>query len=121
MNPNVICSKWLLFLLLLTHQQGRAKPVPNAQALSKWLEEDLEFPMGSEETELEEDGAEEGLLPWSRSLQEGLPLSESAFQRVFGDLLGSSRRYKGRSKKGLSRSCFGVKLDRIGALSGLGC
>ncbi|XP_053257068.1 C-type natriuretic peptide 1-like [Podarcis raffonei] len=130
MNPKVMYSRWVLLLLLFAHQQGRAKPVTNVQSLSKWLEEDLEQPAGSEETEQDQDetlltGAaleqQDALLPWARRPQEGVPLSESNFQRLFNDLLGSSRRYRGRSKKGLSRGCFGVKLDRIGALSGLGC
>nr|XP_028597288.1 C-type natriuretic peptide 1-like [Podarcis muralis] len=130
MNPKVMYSRWVLLLLLFAHQQGRAKPVTNVQTLSKWLEEDLEQPAGSEETEQDQDetlltgGAleqQDALLPWAGRPQEGVPLSESNFQRLFNDLLGSSRRYRGRSKKGLSRGCFGVKLDRIGALSGLGC
>ncbi|XP_015268036.1 PREDICTED: C-type natriuretic peptide 1-like [Gekko japonicus] len=129
MNPKLICSGWLLLILLLTHDQGRAKPMTNIQALSKLLEEDLEQPLGSEETEQEQDetlltGAMEQQdtpLPWSRNPLEGVPISESALQRLFSDLLGSSRSYRGRSKKGVSRGCFGVKLDRIGALSGLGC
>ncbi|XP_061457915.1 C-type natriuretic peptide 1-like [Rhineura floridana] len=129
MNPKFNSSGWLLLLLFVTHHQGRAKPVTNVQTLSKWLEEDLEKPVGSEETEQDQDetvltGAleqQEALLPWARSPREGGPISESAFQRLFSDLLSSARRYRGRSKKGLPRGCFGVKLDRIGALSGLGC
>ncbi|XP_035400748.1 C-type natriuretic peptide [Cygnus atratus] len=31
------------------------------------------------------------------------------------------RRHKGLQKKGLGKGCFGLKLDRIGAMSGLGC
>uniref|UniRef100_A0A098M233 C-type natriuretic peptide 1l n=1 Tax=Hypsiglena sp. JMG-2014 TaxID=1550645 RepID=A0A098M233_9SAUR len=34
---------------------------------------------------------------------------------------GGSRRLKGVSKKGLGEGCFGLKLDRIGSMSGLGC
>ncbi|XP_075386491.1 C-type natriuretic peptide [Tenrec ecaudatus] len=32
----------------------------------------------------------------------------------------NSRKYKG-NKKGLPNGCFGLKLDRIGSMSGLGC
>ncbi|XP_025926790.1 C-type natriuretic peptide [Apteryx rowi] len=32
-----------------------------------------------------------------------------------------ARRHKGLHKKGLGKGCFGLKLDRIGAMSGLGC
>ncbi|XP_068880715.1 C-type natriuretic peptide [Aphelocoma coerulescens] len=31
------------------------------------------------------------------------------------------RRHKGLHKKGLGKGCFGLKLDRIGTMSGLGC
>lgn len=31
------------------------------------------------------------------------------------------RRFKGLIKKGLAKGCFGLKLDRIGSMSGLGC
>uniref|UniRef100_A0A8C5T0L1 C-type natriuretic peptide n=1 Tax=Laticauda laticaudata TaxID=8630 RepID=A0A8C5T0L1_LATLA len=34
---------------------------------------------------------------------------------------GGSRRLKGPAKKGLAKGCFGLKLDRIGSMSGLGC
>ncbi|XP_003417960.1 C-type natriuretic peptide isoform X2 [Loxodonta africana] len=33
----------------------------------------------------------------------------------------NARKYKGGNKKGLSKGCFGLKLDRIGSRSGLGC
>ncbi|XP_049625300.1 C-type natriuretic peptide [Suncus etruscus] len=33
----------------------------------------------------------------------------------------SGRKLKGNNKKGLSKGCFGLKLDRIGSMSGLGC
>ncbi|KAM8790698.1 C-type natriuretic peptide [Rhynchonycteris naso] len=33
----------------------------------------------------------------------------------------NARKIKGGSKKGTSKGCFGLKLDRIGSTSGLGC
>ncbi|ETE56612.1 hypothetical protein L345_17677, partial [Ophiophagus hannah] len=51
------------------------------------------------------------VFPWARSLQE----------HPVDFLLSSARRLQSRSKKGSSRGCFGVKLDRIGAFSGMGC
>ena len=33
----------------------------------------------------------------------------------------NARKFKGGNKKGLSKGCFGLKLDRIGSMSGLGC
>uniref|UniRef100_A0A673NAU0 Uncharacterized protein n=1 Tax=Sinocyclocheilus rhinocerous TaxID=307959 RepID=A0A673NAU0_9TELE len=41
--------------------------------------------------------------------------------RVFLDLLGRHRKLQGRSRKGVARGCFGMKVDRIGVISGLGC
>lgn len=34
---------------------------------------------------------------------------------------GGARRLKGLAKKGVAKGCFGLKLDRIGTMSGLGC
>ncbi|XP_072834881.2 C-type natriuretic peptide 1 [Pogona vitticeps] len=128
MNPRTVGFGWMVLLLLFTHEQGRAEPLTSVQSWSKWLEEGPEPRQGgSEEMEPEKSflagapDSDDGVAPWLRNAQEGAPLSESALQRLFGDVLGSSRRYKGRAKKGVSRGCFGVKLDRIGAFSGLGC
>ncbi|KAM7160631.1 C-type natriuretic peptide [Macrochelys suwanniensis] len=46
--------------------------------------------------------------------------SRAAWARLLRDHPGT-RRHKGVSKKGLSKGCFGLKLDRIGSMSGLGC
>ncbi|XP_038272254.1 C-type natriuretic peptide [Dermochelys coriacea] len=46
--------------------------------------------------------------------------SRAAWARLLRDYPGT-RRHKGVSKKGLSKGCFGLKLDRIGSMSGLGC
>ncbi|XP_026548429.1 C-type natriuretic peptide 1-like [Notechis scutatus] len=123
MTGQVPCSGWLLLLLQLG--QGRAKPRAEIQSLSTLLEEDLELPMGAE---VMDPGQEESLMtgaldqpdvafPWSRS-QEEHPLD---FQQLLTELLSSTRSHQSRSKKGPSRSCFGVKLDPIGAFSGMGC
>ncbi|XP_067417134.1 C-type natriuretic peptide [Emydura macquarii macquarii] len=45
--------------------------------------------------------------------------SRAAWARLLRDHPGT-RRHKG-AKKGLSKGCFGLKLDRIGSMSGLGC
>uniref|UniRef100_A0A7M4FA97 C-type natriuretic peptide 1 n=1 Tax=Crocodylus porosus TaxID=8502 RepID=A0A7M4FA97_CROPO len=127
----ILCCGCLL-LLLLSQDQARAKPISSLQSLSRLLDEDVEHPLTSEERDHEqEDVIPTGTfdqqapeLQWarkSRDQSEGALLSDAAVQRLFSDLLGSSRTHKGRSKKGLSRGCFGVKLDRIGSLSGLGC
>ncbi|KAJ1145301.1 hypothetical protein NDU88_011590 [Pleurodeles waltl] len=125
------CCGFLL-LLLLGQEQTRAKPLSNLQSLSRLLDEDFEHTLGSEEVDRDREDAvttgalepQDSELQWargSRDQPEGPSMNDQALQRLFSDLVGSSRRYRGRSKKGLYRGCFGVKLDRIGSLSGLGC
>ncbi|XP_067303233.1 C-type natriuretic peptide 2 [Pseudorasbora parva] len=41
--------------------------------------------------------------------------------RVFLDVLSRHRKLQGRGRKGVARGCFGMKVDRIGVISGLGC
>ncbi|XP_055044426.1 C-type natriuretic peptide 2 [Misgurnus anguillicaudatus] len=41
--------------------------------------------------------------------------------RAFLDYLRRQRKMRGRSRKGVARGCFGMKVDRIGVISGLGC
>nr|XP_009481418.1 PREDICTED: C-type natriuretic peptide [Pelecanus crispus] len=132
MNLKLLFCPGFLLLLIVSHNQARARPISSLQTLSKLLDEDLEHPLVSEERDHEQDdmiptgafdqqGAE---FQWTRNTRdqpESISMGDSAVQRFFSDLLSLPRRYRGRSKKGLSRGCFGVKLDRIGSLSGLGC
>uniref|UniRef100_A0A8B9M3R9 C-type natriuretic peptide n=1 Tax=Accipiter nisus TaxID=211598 RepID=A0A8B9M3R9_9AVES len=101
-------------------------------SLSKLLDEDLEHSLVSEERDREQHdmiptGAfeqQDSELQWTRNTRdqpEIMSMSDSAVQTIFSDLLSLPQTYRGRSKKGLSMGCFGVKLDRIGSLSGLGC
>ncbi|CAH2248111.1 C-type natriuretic peptide [Pelobates cultripes] len=46
--------------------------------------------------------------------------SRAAWSRLLNEY-PNTRKFKGINKKGLSKGCFGLKLDRIGAMSGLGC
>ncbi|NWV71683.1 ANFC protein, partial [Malurus elegans] len=120
-----------LLLLIVSQKQAGARSISSLQSLSKLLEEDLEHPLVSEERDEQEDVIPAGVfdqqdteLQWiqnSRDQPESTFMGDSEIQRFFSDLLNLSRRYRGRSKKGRSRGCFGVRLDRIGSLSGLGC
>uniref|UniRef100_A0A8C5X7A6 ANFC protein n=1 Tax=Malurus cyaneus samueli TaxID=2593467 RepID=A0A8C5X7A6_9PASS len=104
---------------------------PISPSLSKLFEEDLEHALVSEERDEQEDvipadvfDQQDTELQWiqnARDQPESTFMGDSEIQRFFSDLLNLSRRYRGRSKKGRSRGCFGVRLDRIGSLSGLGC
>ncbi|NWX54369.1 ANFC protein, partial [Promerops cafer] len=119
-----------LLLLIVSQNQAGARSLSSLQSLSELLDEDLEHPPVSEEWDHKQDDLspagvfdqQDTELQWiqsTRAQPKSIPMG--VIQRFFSDLLSSSRRYQGRSKKGLSRGCFGVRLDRIGSLSGLGC
>lgn len=61
--------------------------------------------------------------PWDSSdaSNSALAAKENVLARLFKDLLRTSKRSWSRYKKGGLRSCFGVRLERIGSFSGLGC
>ncbi|NXP26194.1 ANFC protein, partial [Scytalopus superciliaris] len=122
----------LLLLLIVSQNQAGARSISSLQSLSELLDEELGHPLVSEERDHEQEDLIPGgdfdqpdtELQWpqdSREQPQSMSKGDSAIQRFLSDLLSSSRRYRGRSKKGLSRGCFGVRLDRIGSLSGLGC
>ncbi|NXC26714.1 ANFC protein, partial [Campylorhamphus procurvoides] len=127
----LFCPGFLLLLIVSQNQAG-AKSISSLQSLSELLDEELEHLLVSEERDHEQEDVTPGgdfgqpvpELQWPQKTREqpqGVAMGDSAMQRLLSDLLSLSRRYRGRSKKGLSRGCFGVRLDRIGALSGLGC
>ncbi|XP_027514037.1 C-type natriuretic peptide 1-like [Corapipo altera] len=132
MNLKFLFCPGFLLLLIVSQNQAGARSISSLQSLSKLLDEDLEHPLVSEERGHEQDelipggvfDQEDPEVQWPQDRMEqpqGVSLGEGAIQRFLSDLLSLSRRYRGRSKKGLPRGCFGVRLDRIGALSGLGC
>ncbi|NWU16980.1 ANFC protein, partial [Cephalopterus ornatus] len=127
----LFCPGFLLLLIVSQNQAG-ARSISSLQSLSKLLDEDLEHPLVSEERGHEQDelipggvfDQEDPELQWLQNTGEqpqDVSVGDSAIQRFFSDLLSLSRRYRGRGKKGFPRGCFGVRLDRIGSLSGLGC
>ncbi|NWH31371.1 ANFC protein, partial [Chloropsis hardwickii] len=127
----IFCPGFLLLLIVSENQAG-ARSISSLQSLSKLLDEDLEHPLVSEEWDHEQDDLipagvfdqQDTELQWiqtTRDQPRSISIGDGVIWRFFSDLLSSSRRHQGRSKKGLSRGCFGVRLDRIGSLSGLGC
>ncbi|NXY34146.1 ANFC protein, partial [Pomatorhinus ruficollis] len=127
----LFCPGFLLLLIVSQNQAG-ARSISSLQSLSKLLEEDLEHPLVSEERDHEQDDLipagvfdqQDSALQWipnTREQPESISMGDDVIRRFFSDLLSLSRRYQGRKKKSLSRGCFGVRLDRIGSLSGLGC
>ncbi|NWI86229.1 ANFC protein, partial [Pitta sordida] len=126
----LLFSPGFLLLLIVSENQAGARSISSLQSLPKLLDEELEHPLVSEERDQDEvipaDAFEQPdtELRWPQKVWEqpgSVSLGDSDIQRFLSDLLSSSRRYRGRRKKGLSRGCFGVRLDRIGSLSGLGC
>ncbi|NXC59890.1 ANFC protein, partial [Aleadryas rufinucha] len=127
----LFCPGFLL-LLIVSQNQAEARSISSLQSLSKLLDEDLEHPPVSEEGDHEQDDLipagvfdqQDTELQWIQNTKDqpgSMSMGDDAVRRFLSDLLSLSRRYQGRSKKGLSRGCFGVRLDRIGSLSGLGC
>ncbi|KAK1786997.1 hypothetical protein P4O66_017371 [Electrophorus voltai] len=123
-------SAYCIFSLLLLNVVG-AKPVSNLQSLKELFEEEANMPyFGMRESEMEpkEANAErtapsaDAERPWeSDEIGAALAGKENAIERLLGDILSVSKRSWSRFKKGGLRSCFGVRLERIGSFSGLGC
>ncbi|XP_072304628.1 natriuretic peptide A-like isoform X1 [Eucyclogobius newberryi] len=117
----VVCSLSALLLLL----PASATPALT-QSLKQQLQEEL-LPLQGPEELLGADmlkavyGApEEG--PWEEDpSNSALADKENALSRLLKDLMRTSKRSWSRYKKGNLRSCFGVRLERIGSFSGLGC
>lgn len=99
------------------------------QKLKQLLEEGVNTaPHFSSEVEVEGgDGDTDkslfGLQSWDSAdpSNSALVVKENALARLLKDLMGTSKRSWSRYKKGGLRSCFGVRLERIGSFSGLGC
>nr|XP_032618819.1 C-type natriuretic peptide-like [Chelonoidis abingdonii] len=50
------------------------------------------------------------------------PSLDPAWARFFADFMSGQRKFQGRTRKAPAlQGCFGMKLDRIGTRSGLGC
>ncbi|KAI3357339.1 hypothetical protein L3Q82_015484 [Scortum barcoo] len=123
------------FALLLMLSVVGAKPVSDLQSLKQLLEEEINaapfYSTSEEETEVEgRDGNTDKSVfgaaeqqPWDTSdiRNSALGVKENALARLFKDLMRTSKRSWSRYKKGGLRSCFGVRLERIGSFSGLGC
>ncbi|KAL4646073.1 C-type natriuretic peptide 3-like [Arapaima gigas] len=129
MSPN-ITTYLVSALLVLNLVEG--KPVSSLQSLKQLLEEESHAPYLSSEEKLVEvkelnpedvDFSARAAAPWeSGSRNSALAEKDGGLlARLLGDLLSGSKRSWSRFKKGGLRSCFGVRLDRIGSFSGLGC
>ncbi|XP_053319163.1 C-type natriuretic peptide-like [Spea bombifrons] len=120
-----ICALTVTLLILGV----RARPSPqqrHGKSLADFLSHDVS---SSEELLLLESMEDLGLLSSGpRARDSPLPADSAqiphgrAWLRLFSDFLSNQKKFRGRTKKsGSSRGCFGMKLERIGAMSGLGC
>ncbi|XP_036244539.1 LOW QUALITY PROTEIN: C-type natriuretic peptide [Molothrus ater] len=78
-----------------------------------------EAPEREKEREKERSGGGGGSGPREAREARAEARPRAGWARLLQDPPG--RRHKGLHKKGLGKGCFGLKLDRIGAMSGLGC
>ncbi|KAM3872230.1 natriuretic peptide A-like [Diretmus argenteus] len=131
MNSNL--SLYCLSVFILLHLVG-AKPISDLQSLKQLLEEEESNVApydASDEVEVEvegKDSARSGLgteqnPPWDSDLTNSAlaAAKENALARLLKDIVRTSKRSWSRFKKGGLRSCFGVRMERIGSFSGLGC
>ncbi|XP_068197411.1 natriuretic peptide A-like [Antennarius striatus] len=128
-----LCVCCLSALLLITGVG--TGPVPDLQSVKHLLEEELHavprtpsdlLGVGDGDTDKSVFGAP-GPHTWgpADSSNSALDAKEDIFGRLMQDLVKTSKRSWSRYRKGGLRgglrSCFGVRLDRIGSFSGLGC
>ncbi|XP_008316730.1 natriuretic peptide A-like [Cynoglossus semilaevis] len=118
-------------LLLLLHVVG-ARAASDLQSLKQLLE-DLNtahyYPSEEMEGEARDGNKSEFGAPEKHTWDLGpsdpsnsaLTTEENVLTRLLKDLMRTSKRASSRYKKGGLRSCFGVRLERIGSFSGLGC
>ncbi|XP_062993303.1 C-type natriuretic peptide-like [Elgaria multicarinata webbii] len=59
--------------------------------------------------------------PLRRPPSPSTPSEERAWIHFLNDFVNTQKKFRGRTKKMGQQGCFGIKLDRIGTLSGLGC
>ncbi|XP_071372824.1 C-type natriuretic peptide-like [Centroberyx affinis] len=130
LRPVLLCAT-LLLLAPLENTEARAlHPSPDAvQFMEQFLEryndlltlDDLENLLSSqpEEPSAFTSGVKVAEFPkWADLQAQG----ETPWLRLLkGALANQKRAEPDRSRRGWNRGCFGLKLDRIGSMSGLGC
>ncbi|XP_077458331.1 natriuretic peptide A-like [Stigmatopora argus] len=118
------------FNLLLVFDYGRGKPNSDLQSLKLILDELNDVPLQSSEEmqDLTNDAKKSKHGNLEGDARDSADSNNSAMEAkadvlalLFKDLLRTSKRSWSRYRKGGLRSCFGVRLDRIGSFSGLGC
>ncbi|XP_029363061.1 natriuretic peptide A-like [Echeneis naucrates] len=124
LNASISC----LSLLFLCNVIG-AKWVSDLQSLGQLLEAEVNSaprPPSPEGRDGHRDKSVWGLDSWDSpeandAAEMAVKAGDDVLARLFKDLVRTSKRSWSRYKKGGLRSCFGVRLERIGSFSGLGC
>lgn len=130
--PVLLCAALLLLTPLDITEARALHPSPDAvQFMEQFLEryndlltlDDLENLLNSqaeEQSTLPSEVKAEEFPKWSQEAQAAQP--ETPWLRLLkGALANQKRAEPDRSRRGWNRGCFGLKLDRIGSMSGLGC
>ncbi|KAK1795166.1 hypothetical protein P4O66_010348, partial [Electrophorus voltai] len=132
----MLCSAVLAALLLLlvplvpSHARTLHSPDHAMQVIEQVLEHYNDLLTLDDLQNLTSDPSEEPVQPFNSGLKVAespkwidLPVqSENSWLRLLKGALASQKRaLSDRSRRGWNRGCFGLKLDRIGSMSGLGC
>ncbi|XP_074860165.1 C-type natriuretic peptide [Carettochelys insculpta] len=122
MRLSHVVAGGLLLVLLSARLQARPAAQPQRKPARSAPGHELATSPAASPARGETAGGGGGRGPGSRLLRELRvdAKSRAAWARLLRDHPGT-RRHKGAGKKGLSKGCFGLKLDRIGSMSGLGC
>uniref|UniRef100_A0A1A8GDY9 C-type natriuretic peptide 1 n=1 Tax=Nothobranchius korthausae TaxID=1143690 RepID=A0A1A8GDY9_9TELE len=130
LRPVLLCAALLLLTPFEISEARALHPSPDAaQFLEQFLErykdlltlDDLENLLNSGTTEEQStvSGVEGAENPKWGDVQKQ---PETPWLRLLKGALANQRRAEPeRSRRGWNRGCFGLKLDRIGSMSGLGC
>ncbi|XP_038672508.1 C-type natriuretic peptide 4-like [Scyliorhinus canicula] len=106
-----------LFLTLLTTRMGATPLLRSQRNLADLLGEEFSEDLSS--TDTEDAVAVNAKVRLLRDLRSDTR-SKSTWVRLLNDY-NNPRKIRGKKRKGSSKGCFGRKLDRIGAMSNLGC
>ncbi|CAM5139232.1 unnamed protein product [Natator depressus] len=114
-------SSTLLFLLLLLPQFTSPAPLWLPKILGDFGGEALPHPLSADvPVPPSPHFPQAGIRPLRNSPEP--PSLDPAWARFFADFMNGQRKFRGRTKKAPApQGCFGMKLERIGTLSGLGC
>ncbi|XP_016087664.1 C-type natriuretic peptide-like [Sinocyclocheilus grahami] len=132
----MLCSCVLVVLLVLLanpvpgHTRTLHTPDKAMQVIEQFLERYNDLLTHDDLDNLTSDQSEEPMQTFSSGLKVAeypkwidTPVqSENAWLRLLkGALVNQKRAPPNRLRRGWNRGCFGLKLDRIGSMSGLGC